>query len=148
MLKKGTPASPATASVSDRAPASDYLDALREVPGLREAIDRACDGKALVSTWEENNRNLFAALRWQKISLAIVLSLVLGVGAFEVASALVVLVTEKRREFGILLALGGQPGLIRTTLLLAGARWACLGWPSAWRSAWRWAGCCRRESRL
>jgi len=26
--------------VSDRAPASDYLDALREVPGLREAIDQ------------------------------------------------------------------------------------------------------------
>ena len=24
----------------DRAPASDYLDALREVPGLREAIDQ------------------------------------------------------------------------------------------------------------
>jgi magnesium chelatase subunit I len=26
--------------VSDRAPAADYLDALREVPGLREAIDQ------------------------------------------------------------------------------------------------------------
>ena len=26
--------------VSDRAPASDYMDALREVPGLREAIDQ------------------------------------------------------------------------------------------------------------
>jgi lipoprotein-releasing system permease protein len=49
-----------------------------------------------------------------------VLSLVLGVGAFEVASALVVLVTEKRRELGVLLALGGQPGLLRRTLLLAG----------------------------
>jgi len=27
-------------AVSDRAPASDYMDALREVPGLREAIDQ------------------------------------------------------------------------------------------------------------
>ncbi len=93
----------------------------------REAVDAACGGKALVTTWEENNRNLFAALRWQKISLAIVLSLVLGVGAFEVASALVVLVTEKRREFGILLALGGQPRLIRETLLLAGGSLGAAG---------------------
>ena len=49
------------------------------------------------------------------------LSLVLGVGAFEVASALVVMVTEKRRAFGVLLALGGPPSLVRRTLLLAGA---------------------------
>jgi lipoprotein-releasing system permease protein len=87
---------------------------------LRVDVERACGQGALVTTWQESNRNLFAALRWQKISLAVVLSLVLGVGAFEVASALVVLVTEKRREFGVLLALGGQPRLLRRTLLLAG----------------------------
>ncbi len=83
-------------------------------------VEKACGNGAIVTTWQENNRNLFAALRWQKISLGLVLSLVLGVGAFEVASALVVLVTEKRREFGVLLALGGPPRLVRRTLMLAG----------------------------
>jgi len=87
---------------------------------LRSRVEAALGRGALVTTWQEANRNLFAALRWQKLSLALVLSLVLGVGAFEVASALVVLVTEKRREFGVLLALGGQPRLLRSTLLLAG----------------------------
>ena len=48
-------------------------------------------------------------------------------GAFEVASALVVLVTEKRREFGVLLALGGQPRLLRRTLLLAGGALGAAG---------------------
>jgi lipoprotein-releasing system permease protein len=91
-----------------------------QASALRVGVERACGQSALVTTWQESNRNLFAALRWQKISLALVLSLVLGVGAFEVASALVVLVTEKRREFGVLLALGGQPRLLRRTLLLAG----------------------------
>lgn len=88
----------------------------------RSAVDLACSGTALVTTWQESNRNLFAALRWQKLSLALVLSLVVGVGAFEVASALVVLVTEKRREIGVLLALGGEPALIRKVVVLAG--WA------------------------
>jgi lipoprotein-releasing system permease protein len=89
---------------------------------FRDRVETACGAGAIVTTWQEStsNRNLFAALRWQKISLGLVLSLVLGVGAFEVASALVVLVTEKRREFGVLLALGAPPRLVRRTLLLAG----------------------------
>ena len=94
---------------------------------LRDRVEQACGRGALVSTWQESNRNLFAALRWQKISLGLVLSLVLGVGAFEVASALVVLVTEKRREFGVILALGGQPRLLRRTLLLAGGALGATG---------------------
>jgi lipoprotein-releasing system permease protein len=87
---------------------------------LREPVETACGSGTIAATWQERNRNLFAALRWQKLSLGLVLSLVLGVGAFEVASALVVLVTEKRREFGVLLAIGSPPRLVRRTLLLAG----------------------------
>ena len=86
---------------------------------LRDAVERAAGRSALVTTWQETNRNLFAALRWQKLSLGVLLSLVVGVGAFEVASALVVLVTEKRRQLGILVALGGQPRLLRATVLAA-----------------------------
>ncbi len=94
---------------------------------LRGRVERACGPGALVTTWQETNRNLFAALHWQKISLGLVLSLVLGVGAFEVASALVVLVTEKRREFGVLLAVGGAPRLLRRVLLLAGGALGAAG---------------------
>lgn len=86
----------------------------------RDQLEAAGLRGALVTTWEEANRSLFAALRWQKLSLALVLSLVVGVGAFEVASALVVLVTEKRRDIGVLLAMGSPPGMVREVLVLAG----------------------------
>lgn len=86
----------------------------------KELVATACGAGALVTTWQEGNSNLFAALRWQKLSLGVLLSLVVGVGAFEVASALVVLVTEKRRQLGVLLALGGQPRLLRAIMVLAG----------------------------
>lgn len=95
------------------------LDDPDAAPRLRDAVEKAAGRTALVTTWQETNRNLFAALRWQKISLGVLLSLVVGVGAFEVASSLVVLVTEKRRQLGILIALGGQPGLLRATVLAA-----------------------------
>jgi len=87
---------------------------------LRDAIEDACGGRALVATWQESNRNLFAALTWQKLSLGVVLSLVLGVGAVEIAAALVVLVTEKRRELGVLAAVGAPAALVRRTLVLVG----------------------------
>ncbi len=104
-----------------------WLAAPDKAEELRSRVEEACGAGALVTTWQETNRNLFAALRWQKISLGVVLSLVLGVGAFEVASALVVLVTEKRREFGVLLALGGPPRLLRRVLLLAGGALGAAG---------------------
>lgn len=98
-----------------------------EAERVRGEVEQACAGRALVTTWQELNRNLFAALRWQKLSLAVVLSLVVGVGAFEVASALVVLLTEKRREIGVLMAMGGDAGLVRSTLALAGSALGAAG---------------------
>lgn len=88
--------------------------------GFAERVSRSLGPRALLHTWSELNRELFAALRWQKITLALVLSLIVGVGAFEVASALVVLITEKRRELGILLAMGASRPVVRRTVLWAG----------------------------
>lgn len=74
----------------------------------------------LFTDWRELNRSLFAALRWQTISLFVVLSLVIGVASFQVSSALVVLAIDKRRAAGTLQALGAPPALIRRVLLLSG----------------------------
>ena len=104
-----------------------WLDDPDDAERVRETAERVCGGSALVTTWQDLNRNLFAALRWQKLSLAVVLSLVVGVGAFEVASALVVLLTEKRREIGVLMAMGGDERLVRTTLVLAGTALGATG---------------------
>lgn len=94
----------------------------RRAESVRTRVEEVCGPGCLMTTWEENeaNRALFAALTWQKLSLGVVLSLVVAVGAFEVAAALVVLVTEKRRTLAVLLAVGAQPALIRRTFLLAG----------------------------
>ncbi len=74
----------------------------------------------LFTDWREMNRPLFAALRWQTLSLFVVLSLVVGVASFQVSSALVVLAINKRRSAGTLHALGATPSVIRTVLVLSG----------------------------
>jgi len=70
--------------------------------------------------WREMNRSLFAALRWQTLSLFVVLSLVVAVASFQVSSALVVLAIDKQRSTGMLQALGATPSSIRRILVLAG----------------------------
>lgn len=90
-------------------------------------LDTVLPSGTIQTSWQDlpANQDLFAALRWQKISLAVVLSLVLGVGAFEVASAVVVLLTEKRRTVALLIAMGAPNRLVALTLLVAGG---LLGW--------------------
>lgn len=78
------------------------------------------DSQLYFTDWREMNRSLFAALRWQTLSLFVVLSLVVAVASFQVSSALVVLAIDKQRSTGMLQALGATPSSIRRILVLAG----------------------------
>ncbi len=90
--------------------------AVAEVRDRLESVEPAL----LYTDWREMNRSLFAALRWQTLSLFVILSLVVAVASFQVSSALVVLAIDKRRTAGTLHALGATPARIRRILVLAG----------------------------
>ena len=60
----------------------------------------------LVQDWYELNRNLFTALALQKIVLLIILTLIIAVAAFNMVSALTMMVIDKTREIAILKSMG------------------------------------------
>lgn len=95
------------------------LDDPMAVATARTALEKV-DRRLLFTDWREMNRSLFAALRWQTLSLFVVLSLVVAVASFQVASAMVVLSIDKRRAAGMLQALGAPPARVRRILLFAG----------------------------
>lgn len=95
------------------------LDDPLQVATIRDRLEES-DPALLFSDWREMNRSLFAALRWQTLSLFVILSLVVAVASFQVSSALVVLAIDKRRTAGTLHALGATPARIRRILVLAG----------------------------
>ena len=66
------------------------------------------------------NEALFEALRWQQLLLFLVLSLIVVVSTFNVASTLVVLVRERMRQLGVLVAVGMRPGQLGSIFLLYG----------------------------
>lgn len=67
------------------------------------------------------NQSLFEALRWQQLLLFLVLSLIVVVSTFNVASTLVVLVRERMRQLGVLVAVGMPPRQLAAIFVLYGA---------------------------
>lgn len=72
----------------------------------REKLDARIGWGITVMDWQEWNRNLFAALKMEKIGLFVVLSLMIAVSLFTIIAAMIMLVSEKRMDIGILKALG------------------------------------------
>lgn len=61
-----------------------------------------------VRDWKELNRNLFSALRLEKITTFIILSIAIAVASFCIICTLLLMVTEKSKEIAILKSIGAS----------------------------------------
>ncbi len=84
-------------------------------------------GGFLATDLRETNRPLFAALRLEKWLFAGIIALIVLVAAFNIVASLVLLVTEKRRDLGVLLALGATPRQVQRLFELQGIRIGAVG---------------------
>jgi lipoprotein-releasing system permease protein len=66
------------------------------------------------------NRNLFGALRVEKITMFVILALIVLVAAFNIVSTLIMMVMEKRRDIAILKAMGATRRAIMKIFVLQG----------------------------
>jgi lipoprotein-releasing system permease protein len=70
--------------------------------------------------WMEMNRNFFAALQLEKLALFVIVTIIVLVAAFAIIGHLVLLVAEKRKEIGILKAIGASNPSITTVFFTVG----------------------------
>ncbi len=61
-----------------------------------------------VRDWRDMNRNLFAALKLQRIVMFLILCIIILVASFGIASTLIMIVLEKNKEIAILKSLGAS----------------------------------------
>ncbi|MFN3376443.1 MAG: ABC transporter permease [Burkholderiaceae bacterium] len=92
---------------------------------LAQALERRFAYK--VESWQETNAQLVSALNAQSISTTIIRGVVLAVVVLGIASVLVVSVVQKRREIGILRAMGATRGQVLRVFLVQGAVVGALG---------------------
>ncbi len=80
-----------------------------------------------VESWQDTNAGLVSALNAQSVSTALIRGVVMVVVVLGIASVLVVSVVQKRREIGILRAMGATQGQVLRVFLLQGAIVGALG---------------------
>jgi lipoprotein-releasing system permease protein len=91
-----------------------------EAKEVGRAIMGRIKGSYWIRDWMDMNRNLFAALQLEKLALFIIVTIIVLVAAFAIIGHLVLLVAEKRKEIGILKAMGASAGSIGAVFLVAG----------------------------
>jgi len=79
------------------------------------------------SDWILQNRNLFSALRLEKVVTFIVLVLIVLVAAFNIIGMLMMMVIRKTREIGILKAMGARPATVTRIFVWAGGLIGVIG---------------------
>jgi len=90
--------------------------ALQQTPGQFKVVD-----------WTERNRNLYRALKTEKIAMFIILALIVAVAAFNIVSTLVMMVVDKQADIAVLMTLGATPGSIMKIFIVQGIVIGLLG---------------------
>ncbi|HUO64271.1 MAG TPA: FtsX-like permease family protein [Terriglobales bacterium] len=123
----------ASLAYTSLAAAQEFAGLGDRVSGVEVKLDDPFDAKSVgrrIATvagpglWERDwmgmNRNLFAALQLEKLALFVIVTIIVLVAGFAIIGHLVLLVAEKRKEIGILKAMGASAGSIGAVFLVAG----------------------------
>ncbi len=94
---------------------------------VAENILKRLDFPYWAQDWMQMNKNLFAMLKLQKVVMFIILILIVLVAAFNIASALIMMVMEKTRDIAILKTMGATNKSIRRIFMLRGMVIGMLG---------------------
>ena len=100
----------ATIKIADASKANDYKDILQREISL----------PYLFSSWQEQNKNLFAVIKLEKLGLAIILYCIILIAGVSIISSLIMLVIEKTKDIAILKTMGATDTSILKIFVLQG----------------------------
>ena len=97
-----------------------HLADIYSAPKLGFRIESILGTPFWTRTWKEMYRNLFSALKLEKLAMFIILTFIVLVAAFNIIIALIMLVMEKSRDIAILKALGATPDKVMRIFVVQG----------------------------
>ncbi|MDP2689375.1 MAG: lipoprotein-releasing ABC transporter permease subunit [Deltaproteobacteria bacterium] len=96
------------------------IEDIYRAEAVADAIMRELKGPFYTRTWMEMNRNLFSALKLEKVAMFIILTLIILVAALNIISTLIMVVMEKGKDIAILKSLGATSGSIMKIFMIEG----------------------------
>ena len=92
----------------------------RQANILKKSIISRLGYPYFVKSWMDLNANLFSALKLEKLTMFVILTLIVIVACFNIASTLIVKVVEKTKDIGILKSIGATNRDIRYIFRIEG----------------------------
>ncbi|MGH9593424.1 MAG: FtsX-like permease family protein, partial [Bryobacteraceae bacterium] len=115
------PAAQNLAGVGDVASVLEFriqdVDRAQEAAG---AIGAAAGPGLMTTTWEDENRALFRALRLEKLVTALFIGLITFVAGLNILVVLAMTVTDRDRDIAVLMSLGSYRNQVRNIFMLQG----------------------------
>ncbi|MGC8604960.1 MAG: lipoprotein-releasing ABC transporter permease subunit [Desulfomonilaceae bacterium] len=96
------------------------LKNIYDAPKIATRIESALGPPYWTRTWRDMYRNLFSALKLEKIAMFIILTFIVLVAAFNIIISLIMLVMEKSRDIAILKSLGATSDRIMKIFVVQG----------------------------
>ncbi|MCK9226687.1 MAG: lipoprotein-releasing ABC transporter permease subunit [Syntrophorhabdaceae bacterium] len=87
---------------------------------MKWTILKALGHDYFAKTWMEMNRNLFSALKLEKLAMFIILALIILVASFNIISSLIMTVMEKKKDIAILKSIGAKKRSIMKIFMMEG----------------------------
>jgi len=94
---------------------------------LKEKLRDVLPPLVFITTWAELNQSLFSALKLEKNIIFLTITLIVFVAALNIIATLILMVMEKTKDIGILMALGSAPAEIRRIFFIQGAMIGIVG---------------------
>jgi len=94
---------------------------------VAESVDEALGFPYYTQDWMDLNGQLFSALKLEKLAMGIILFLIVLVAAFNIISTLIMVVTDKTKEIGILKSMGMTDARILRIFMLQGLAIGLIG---------------------
>ncbi|MGM0417631.1 MAG: lipoprotein-releasing ABC transporter permease subunit [Thermodesulfobacteriota bacterium] len=97
-----------------------YLKDIFKAGDTADEVRQDLDNSYYSRTWMEMNQSLFSALKLEKTAMFIILTLIILVAAFNIASSLIMLVMEKTKEIAIMKTMGAGSRSIKRIFVIQG----------------------------
>ncbi|MDP6685346.1 MAG: ABC transporter permease, partial [Candidatus Omnitrophota bacterium] len=103
------------------------VDNVHRANKIKRQIQEAIGYEYWVRSWSDLNKNLFSALKLEKITMFVILTLIVVVACFNIASTLIMMVMEKTKDIGILKSIGATNSSVRNIFVMNGFFIGALG---------------------
>ncbi|MCH8866112.1 MAG: lipoprotein-releasing ABC transporter permease subunit [Proteobacteria bacterium] len=124
-LINGEEAAAILALGAERSAVRFRADDVMSAPAIARSLGEQLGDGAITSDWTIENASYFRAIRIEKMMMSLMLSLIIGVAAFNIVASLVMVVMDKTNDIAVLRTLGMSANGVVRVFFVQGA---VIGW--------------------